>query len=376
MKTIMCVLMLLTICSTGAEGFVEDEVVPEGAVHKHGASTPEDRLRKLWATPAVRRAAEVSLLETESTARSAATATSQVAYSEAMAAVQQMGNDNACASLARSTIEDVKTNVEGNQKVLDALDTGEHCDALAEAAKTAKDKADADAAAAAAKVKAVQDAQDEVNQATEEVTTAQAEKEKAKMHKVDFDIHHFEHLTTCNKEGTFCWNDKMVAIYQKAKDRVDVAQTKIDNANSKLSDAQSKLDNAQNSAAANAQTQALMVEVRRTEMIATHAKTSLAEALKAAKLKEAIDCECKAKTEYEKEWLIASQGPQVESEEIAYSRAKRMLCVVNGTPENECKVDDMPKVVHATFPEDVEAAQCTEDGKASGSAGEKYVTVL
>merc|ERR1711935_1333048 len=95
MKT-MAVLAIITTM-TSAEGFVtKDVVIPEQTMDAHGHLSPEDQLRKLWASASVRKMAEVSLLETESQTPSAATATALVAYSEAVAAVQEMGNDNSC----------------------------------------------------------------------------------------------------------------------------------------------------------------------------------------------------------------------------------------------------------------------------------------
>merc|ERR1712086_262204 len=224
------------------------------------------------------------------------------------------------------------------------------------------------------KDKGIAEATDALQEAKRNHVQADEDHMAALNKQVDYGSFSFQSLSECNKEKSVCWNDAMMTIYQKAAAEVEQTKQAKEEAERKVEEAEKALEDAKNAAeeSADPATQQVMVEVKRTEMVATNADDHLKQTMQEAKLQEAIDCECKAKAEYEKEWEIASKGPQVQSQEIAYARAKRMLCVVDGTPEQDCNVDDVPKVQKATFPEDVQAAVCTKNG----NDGKKYETTL
>jgi hypothetical protein len=222
------------------------------------------------------------------------------AFNEAKATVQSMitaGKDEgACADLAAATIKEVEDSVDGQQKMLDSLDTGADCpnkgqDAV-DAAQGAldqanKDKEDADAAAA---------------------TAANAD--------VNFGPKPLSGLTPGNCESFF--SDP---AYTSAKAAEESAKQAATQAAGAVSTAEAGLKAAQDAQ-----------------------KAAIAE------------CQCAAKKGYEDAWEAANSNNAAN--EKAYTKGKHMACVLAGTPPADCDVGAIPKVTAITLAAGTQDANC------------------
>jgi len=368
LRFVAMVLLTIAITSSAADQPNLDAVIPEAYTD---ALTPIQRISKIWGQLSVRSAAEVSLMEMETTAATSAEATKVVAYKEAAAAVKLMqtsgDSDNACADLAQTTIDSVRSNVKTSQDLLDTLDIGENCDKQREDAQAEKEKAETAAAEAAAKIKAVDDAQKAVDEAQKKADDAKEATTNRKNLGVDYGDHYFHDLNQCNSDKTFCWNDAMVQTYQKVKAEVGALEAKERQAEEELEAAKKVLEEAQRKASADPSTANQMEAIQSTRTNLLAAKTQLGLVMEGISVRQAQDraCECKARALYEKEWKLVSTGPAVQSRKVAYTRAKHMLCVINHVSMDACSVTDMPQVKPRTLPAYVQDAVCnsTDTGK-------------
>merc|ERR1711998_420464 len=306
---VMALVALIAVTNANSDALVqEDLIVPEEMVEYDNMRTLSAKIRKVWSTYEVRTAAETALLETDMSAASTAEATARVAYSEAVAAVQKTGS-SACEDLAKTTINAIKQQVEASQGMLDALEGWKHCAGEREIKekKEKKKKADEKAKKAPDKVESVKQATENLNNAKKDEEDAKKKLELARKETVHYGSHMFKSLTTCSKDKSICWNDAMEKAYGSVLKNVKAAEKAVDNAHKKVEAAIKELD--------------------------------------------------KAKAEYEKEWDIVSKGKSAREQEVAYSRAQRMLCVVHGVAEKDCKID-VPKVKKAVYLKEVLNAKC------------------
>lgn len=100
-----------------------------------------------------------------------------------------------------------------------------------------------------------------------------------------------------------------------------------------------------------------MKQVTRTETLALVAQTAFQHASQTHESK-ATKCACRAKKRYEEQWKTANNQKTMRANQVAYSRAKHMLCVVNGVDSHDCTIPDMPKLKRAKFPAAVQQAKC------------------
>lgn len=341
----MCTFMVATVV---AESLVSD-IVPEGA----RATVAPRRFRhmttvsKLWARMSVRSAAEVALMETESTSASAAEVTARVAYAEAEAAVHELGHD-ACKSLAKATIKDIVANIKATQEMLDiAAQKIADCNPHAEAAKKASALADEKAAAAAEKIKIVRDAELKAVKAKEEKMKADKQLQVAKKTIVHFGSQEMDRLVECNADKSICWNDYMMKVYQDGHTKMMKAQAHVKKCNREVQHRTHQVEEAKKKAEhGNHTSRTLMLEVRRTESLAQAAQNELAK-VTVTKDSELRKCECSEERRYDAAWKTADNEKSQQTQKVAYTRAKHMLCVVNGVTQKDCTVHGMPKLEHA-----------------------------
>lgn len=345
---LLCVVCTLMCARLSAA--TEDDIVPEAAGRwvTPRRSRHMTTVSKLWARMSVRNAAEVTLMETESTSASASEATACVANAEAMAAVQELGN-NACKDLAKATINDIVANYKSTQEMLDnEAQKIADCNHNAEAAKKAEATADSKATAAAEKVEAVKQALVIEEKAKVEQKQAETQLLVAENQKVDYGSHAMDNLTHCNEDKSFCWNDHMVKAYQQQDQKVKTAQAHVDKCNNALQHSHNEVEEAKKKAEhGDHTTKTLMLEVRRTDTLAQVAQSELANAANTTKDSDVRKCECSAERRYDEVWKTASDAKHLQTQKVAYTRSKHMLCVVNGVAAKDCTVPDMPKLEHA-----------------------------
>lgn len=222
------------------------------------------------------------------------------AFDEASATVQSMitsGKDEgACADLAAATTKEVSDSVDGQQKMLDSLDTGADCPNKGQGA-----------------VDAAQSALDQANKDKEDADAAGASAASAD---VNFGPKPLSGLTPGNCEAFF--SDPAYTAAKAAEESAKQAATQADGA---VGTAEAGLKAAQDAQ-----------------------KDAIAE------------CQCAAKKGYAAAWEAANSNNAAN--EKAYTKGKHMACVLAGTSPEDCDVGAIPKVTAITLAQGTQDANC------------------
>jgi len=222
------------------------------------------------------------------------------AFDEASATVQSMitsGKDEgACADLAAATTKEVSDSVDGQQKMLDSLDTGADCPNKGQGA-----------------VDAAQSALDQANKDKEDADAAGASAASAD---VNFGPKPLSGLTPGNCEAFF--SDP---AYTSAKAAEESAKQAATQAAGAVGAAEAGLKAAQDAQ-----------------------KDAIAE------------CQCAAKKGYEDAWEAANSNNAAN--EKAYTKGKHMACVLAGTSPEDCDVGAIPQVTAITLAAGTKDANC------------------
>merc|ERR1711988_734482 len=220
------------------------------------------------------------------------------AYAESM--LQKSGS-NACETLAKDTMDEVKKNVEAAQKLMDKLDNGAACE------HTGK--------------KEVEKADLALTQAKSTLTDAQKAYDSAADAKINFGDFKLSQL----QEGScsIFFNSK---TYTDAKAKRTAAKTKLDKAKGAKSTAETELQSAKDKQQAKAE-----------------------------------KCACEVKDMHVAK--LGDINKDVEAANIkAWTQAYHLKCVLDGTKASDCKVPPVPKVKAAKLSSFADAAKCSIEG--------------
>jgi len=231
---------------------------------------------------------------------------------EAQAAItvmlQEGKDEGACASLASATIKEVEDGVAGQQKILNALDTGASCPSEGQAGVDA--------------------AQNSLNSATSALSDAQKAFNDANAAPVSVGPQAFSSLQEGN--CAFFFSDP---AYTSAKEAFKTAKDQLEKAKGAKASAE----------------------------------TALATAKEAQK-KAIRECQCDVRSAYNKAWKAANTNN--DENEKAYTKGKHMKCVLEGTPPASCSVGSIPKVTAITLDSGVPAEACAKHVSYIGCFGD------
>jgi len=301
------------------------DVVPEGFVMvAAGAPANAATLSHLYGQMEVRQMAEVSLLEAETSEQNEAQTTASVAFSEARAAInllQTTGKSvDDCRSLAKATLKQIEDNVKADQVILATVDLGAGC---------AKGSGSGSGSGTGS-------GQSPNSEHSHKVREAKEALEKIDDHKFHLKFHgKLDALTHCTADKRFCWDEAMQERF--------AAQTKA------AEDAKNKLEKAVREKEASEKKAPKMSPGGNKE------GDGLTKAARTV-----LQCQCKAKAHLRKELDIINNSKVVATTKLAYTRAKRMLCVIDGVTNKNCAVNKFPTVKKPKLPEAVANANCEE----------------
>merc|ERR1711871_1809059 len=222
--------------------------------------------------------------------------------------LQEGKDEGACASLASATIKEVEDGVAGQQKILNALDTGASCPSEGQAGVDA--------------------AQNSLNSATSALSDAQKAFNDANAAPVSVGPQAFSSLQEGN--CAFFFSDP---AYASAKEAFKTAKDQLEKAKGAKASAE----------------------------------TALATAKEAQK-KAIRECQCDVRSAYNKAWKAANTNN--DENEKAYTKGKHMKCVLEGTPPASCSVGSIPKVTAITLDSGVPAEACAKHVSYMGCFGD------
>jgi len=233
--------------------------------------------------------------------------TSDGAFSEALAMLQDQGN-NACNDLANATEQEVKDNIKKEQDLLNKIDTGSKC----------PNEGQAEVAAA---TRAKKEADQKLSDATSALSKAQGARVK--------------------------WTDSTFSALNENNCNTFFSQTSYINAKNAVKAAQTARDKANGVA----------------DQAAKNVPIAVADAAGAVK-----KCQCTAYNNHKKE-LAAANGKATESNTAAWNKAAHLKCVVAGKAQNQCSVPPLPKITGVALANGVNAAACAQKQKGATQKG-------
>merc|ERR1711959_410593 len=206
-------------------------------------------------------------------------------------------DDQACVDLANSEKKTIKDSVDTNQKLLNSLPSGAHCEHEGQELVTTR--------------------KNEVARKARELTKAKGALERAGNAEIDFGKRTFLSIASTGA----CAIEKSDGKYVAAKRVYDAAQKKVVTAT------------AEHKAAVKAYNDAI-----------------------AAAKKQRKECECDVQKKHADAWKKANAANA--SNQKGWTRATHMLCVAGGTHYNNCKGSTAPTVRKPTIDSGAKNAQC------------------
>jgi|ERR1711998_5000 len=227
------------------------------------------------------------------------------AAEEAKATITQMvqagQDDTACEELAETLLDEVQQMVDSQQSSLDALDTGADCQY--EGQQELED---------------AQHALDNAKDAAEAAATRAAEKAGAT---VDFGL---VALSSLHEEsGVICGMPIQSSEYTNAKHAAAGAAAEASTAHSAIQGFQQALETAETAAQ------------------------------KAVK-------KCQCHTFFNYQTAFENAMSHTEANQKAWTKGKHMKCVLDTTPADECKTDDVPTITDVTLADGITGEDCEE----------------
>merc|ERR1711908_198000 len=84
-------------------------------------------------------------------------------------------------------------------------------------------------------------------------------------------------------------------------------------------------------------------------------------AMKKASAKAINDCSCRVLGEFTRVWAVTQKAINKEEMAKAWAKAKQIMCVIDGTPQKQCKTGGMPEVKKPKLAVGVTQAFCKSE---------------